>query len=79
MSGADDLDQAAELTQRMNDSAVARVQKLARPEQVQRPDGTWPHPDCDDCGDPMVEGRLALGKIRCVICQSALERRRAGL
>lgn len=79
MNGADDLDQAAELTQRMNDSAVARVQKLARPEQVRNADGTWPHPDCDDCGGEIIEGRLLMGKIRCIACQIALERRRAGL
>ena len=79
MSGADDLDQAAELTQMMNDSAIAQVQKLAKPEQVQNADGTWPKPDCDDCGGEMVPGRLKLGKIRCVHCQGALERRRAGL
>lgn len=38
------------------------------------------HPDfdgssCIECGDEIPEGRLALGKIRCVICQSAREKR----
>lgn len=79
MSGADDLDTASELSQLMNDSAVARIQKLAKPEQVRNPDGSWPHPECDDCGGEIIEGRLMIGKIRCIACQTALERRRAGL
>lgn len=38
------------------------------------------HPDfdgetCIDCGDDIPEGRLALGKIRCVHCQELLEKR----
>ena len=79
MSGADDLDQATELTQMMNDSAVLKVQKLAQPEQVRNADGTWPHAECVDCSDDIVMARLQMGKTRCVICQSKLERRRAGL
>jgi RNA polymerase-binding transcription factor DksA len=38
------------------------------------------HPDfdgknCLDCEEPILVERLALGKIRCVHCQSVLERR----
>lgn len=30
----------------------------------------------EDCGDEIPAGRLALGKIRCVTCQAAKEKRR---
>lgn len=38
------------------------------------------HPDfdgeaCVDCGDDIPEERLKLGRVRCVYCQSALEKR----
>ena len=29
--------------------------------------------DCVRCGDPIPEKRLALGRIRCIECQTALE------
>lgn len=40
------------------------------------------HPDfdgehCVDCDEPVVAGRLALGKVRCLDCQLLLEKRRA--
>lgn len=79
MSGADDLDHAAELTQKMNDSAVARIQKLSKPEQVRNADGSWPHPECEDCGEDIIMARLQMGRIRCVHCQALLERQRSGL
>jgi len=39
------------------------------------------HPDfdgltCVDCGDIIPAGRLQLGRVRCVECQSVTERRR---
>jgi RNA polymerase-binding transcription factor DksA len=78
MSEADDLDRAAELTQRTNDAHVHRAMQKARPEQVQRADGTWPHPECVDCDAAIPLGRLKLGRIRCVHCQEAIERGRRG-
>jgi RNA polymerase-binding transcription factor DksA len=71
---ADDLDQASELTQQLTDAYVSNVRDAARPEQVQLPDGSWPHPDCIDCGDEILPARLALGRVRCVSCQQDLER-----
>lgn len=79
MNGADDLDRAAELTQNLADYAISEVQRAARPEQVQNPDGTWPHTECVDCGDDLIKERMALGRYRCVFCQEKVERRRAGL
>jgi RNA polymerase-binding transcription factor DksA len=70
---ADDLDAASELTQQLNDAYVTNARAKARPEQVQNADGTWPKTECD-CGDPIPEGRLAMGKIRCLECQKDFEK-----
>jgi len=70
---ADDLDRAAELTLQLADAAVEEAQRAIAPQQVQLPDGSWPNPECE-CGDPIPEARLHLGRIRCVSCQEALER-----
>lgn len=74
-AGADNLDLAAELTQKLADAEVAAVRRAAAPQQVQCVDGSWPKPECE-CGEPIPEGRLKLGRIRCVDCQDALERGR---
>ena len=71
---ADDLDRASELSQRMTESSILRVQKLIKVEQVQNADGTWPVCECVGCGDDIPPLRLALAKIRCVECQTRLER-----
>ncbi len=76
---ADDLDRAAELTQQLADAAIYDVRKAAAPQQVQCIDGSWPNPDCADCGDAIPEPRLRLGRIRCVDCQDAVERGRRWL
>lgn len=70
---ADDLDRAATLTQQLADAAVAAAQRAAAPQQVQCIDGSWPNPECE-CGEPIPEARLRLGRIRCVECQERLER-----
>ena len=71
MMHADFLDQADETAQAFTDESVKKVQKALEPEK---------HPDfdgesCLDCGESIIAGRLALGKIRCVYCQAALEKR----
>lgn len=70
---ADELDVAAQLTQQLADAAVADVRRAAAPQQVQCIDGSWPNPECE-CGEPIPEARLRLGRIRCVDCQEILER-----
>lgn len=72
---ADNLDNAAELTQQVSDDAVALVRRAARPEQVQNADGSWPVTECE-CGEDIPPERLVMGKIRCVCCQTLLERER---
>jgi len=54
-------------------SEIASIRKRA--EQMNAPER---HPDfdgihCLDCDEPLVKGRLSLGKIRCVECQRILE------
>ena len=39
-------------------------------------EGKWVVPECISCYEPIVEGLLLLGKIRCVDCQSLLEKRK---
>jgi RNA polymerase-binding transcription factor DksA len=78
MSEADDIDRASDLTMQQTEDALNEVRRRAQPEQVQV-DGEWRQKECEDCGDEIPLARLNLGKIRCVHCQGALERRRAGL
>lgn len=70
----DPIDQASELSQTLNDAYVGQARAKAKPEQVQNPDGTWPHTECVDCDTEIPEGRLKLGKIRCIRCQEDIER-----
>ena len=74
---ADDLDRAADLTRQQNEAAIEEVRRAARPEQAQLADGSWPFPDCEDCDEPIPAARLAMGRIRCVTCQSIRETERA--
>lgn len=44
------------------------------PKQVKNPDGTWPDPDCIECGNPIGLERLeATGSNLCVECARAKE------
>jgi RNA polymerase-binding transcription factor DksA len=76
---ADVLDQATELTQTLTNAYISNVQDAAKPEQQRMDDGRWPITECvgpgrgDECGEPIPEARLALGKIRCLACQQDRE------
>lgn len=71
----DIIDRASELEQLHNEAHVAQAMRKAKPEQVPNPDGTWPQPDCEDCGDEIPLARLmACGSIRCIHCQTRKER-----
>lgn len=67
---SDPLDEAAELAASLVDSAVSAVRSRNVAESHPDFDGTH----CLDCDDPIPKPRLDLGKIRCVDCQSDLER-----
>ena len=75
---ADVLDAAANLTLASTATQVAHYSHLAAPEQVRNEDGTWETTECVDCGDEIEEGRLNLGKVRCLRCQALLEKKRSG-
>lgn len=74
---ADPLDQASQLTQRLNDASVTEARHLSAPEQVQNQDGTWPVTECVDCGSDLGE-RASLARVRCIHCQERVEKKRNG-
>ena len=77
---ADPLDLASEQELTSTESYIAQARAKNKPEQIQNPDGTWPETECLDCGEEIPQGRLELGKIRCIECQEFLEKRqRLGL
>jgi RNA polymerase-binding transcription factor DksA len=71
----DEVDRANELAQMETENSLYLARKKAAPEQLPRADGTYEQTDCIDCGGEIPLGRLNLGKVRCIGCQSALERR----
>lgn len=75
---ADHLDQATQTTEFLVASRTQEASDRSLPEQTQNEDGTWPHIECVDCGVDIPAGRLALGKVRCIACQSVKEKRANG-
>ncbi len=71
---SDPLDAATELTEELNSRAIANFRNAAKPET--HPDFDGEH--CIDCEDDIPQVRLAMGRVRCVTCQSILERRAQG-
>ena len=68
-NSADSLDHASDVEQAFRDAAL----KAARTEEPVPKD--FDGESCYDCGSDIPEGRLALGKFRCVGCQAAREKR----
>lgn len=69
---SDPLDEAAALSASMTEAAIEQARRANAPET---------HPDfdgesCVECGDTIPDGRLAMGKVRCVACQTKIELRR---
>ena len=67
----DEADQASMIQLAEQARAMEQIRARNMPEE---------HPDfdghsCIECGDEIPQARLDLGKIRCVHCQSALEKR----
>lgn len=71
----DPVDLASELEMAHTAHSLRQTQLANRPEQVKNEDGTWPEPDCVDCGEEIPKARLELGKVRCIHCQEFLEKR----
>ena len=72
---ADQLDTANYYAEQATEKAIAQQRLRAAPQQIQNADGSWPHPECDTCGDDIEPERLAHGMIRCFSCQDAKERK----
>jgi RNA polymerase-binding transcription factor DksA len=70
------IDKACEVEAECTAKAVEAAMKKAKPEQVQNEDGTWPTLYCVDCDEEIEKPRLLLGKVRCIACQTKLEKKR---
>jgi hypothetical protein len=67
---ADESDRATLIETARNDDALERIRARVQPET--HPDFDGVH--CVECDDALPAARLALGRVRCVVCQSAIER-----
>lgn len=75
MNNPDPLDQATQHEENQRAISEKAVRARAAPEQVQNKDGSWPVTECIDCGSDIGEGRLELGKVRCIRCQELKDRK----
>lgn len=70
------IDKACEVEAAATAKAIKAAMLRARPEQVQNEDGTWPTIYCVGCDEEIEKPRLLLGKVRCIACQTRLEKRK---
>lgn len=73
---ADEGDYATWIEQTNNEALLAEARAKAAPKQVANEDGTYPFPECVECGEDIAEGRLKLGFDTCITCATEAERRR---
>lgn len=71
-NGSDNLDHAAVIQDIMNNAGIAAAASKVAPQKHPDFDGS----NCVKCGDELPLVRLAYGRIRCVTCQTILEKRR---
>lgn len=73
----DPLDQASAVTEDLVAGAVEARRRAAAPQQEPNERGEYPHPYCveEDCGVELPIERLKLGRVRCVDCQTRIEKR----
>ena len=71
---ADLIDMAGAATALFTQLSEGAARAKAAPQQKQNADGTWPVTECE-CGVEIVPARLALGRIKCVACQTEQELR----
>lgn len=67
------LEHAEERERQVRDDAIARSTRTLAPQSHPDFNGV----DCAVCDDPLPPLRLTMGKVRCVACQTLLERKRA--
>jgi RNA polymerase-binding transcription factor DksA len=76
MHHPDPVDNATDLAHTARAAGVKKIQDAIKPKQYRLPDGTWPDPDCVDCGNPIGEGRLeATGSDICIECANLNEKK----
>ena len=71
---ADMIDAASAITETFNRHSEAAARAKAAPQQRQTAGGRWRGTECG-CGVEIVPARLALGRIKCVACQTEQELR----
>lgn len=71
----DEVDRANELAEMETANSLYLARKKAAPEREPDANGNYPDMECVDCGGEIAAGRLRLGKVRCIGCQTELERR----
>lgn len=80
---ADPVDQGSKHAERERRMRELAAREKAKPEQVKalNEDGVlaWPTETCVRCEEDIEEGRLELGYIRCIKCQTLKERKEKGL
>ena len=77
----DPVDQASAQTDAWNVDMVSRLRRAAAPQQPIPEDGkSFKYTRCveEDCGEDLPIERLMAGRIRCVDCQSRLEKQQKG-
>lgn len=72
----DVLDRASELEMAETQSSINRISAKVQQKQRPRPDGTYEHEDCEDCGSDIGAERLkvAANNHLCIHCAEARER-----
>lgn len=65
---ADSLDHASEVEEEFREAALQQMKHAMRPPK------DFDGKTCTDCGEDVVQGRLALGLWRCLECQQKIER-----
>ena len=68
---ADEIDMSSEMEMAFTEKAIQAAVSGLRPEHHADFNGT----DCVECEDPLPELRITNRRIRCVACQTAIERR----
>lgn len=68
---ADEIDDAQTVNELHQEVSLAEARAKTAPET--HPDFDGKH--CVECGEEIPPGRLALGKVRCVECQTVIEKK----
>jgi RNA polymerase-binding transcription factor DksA len=71
---SDPIDQGTDLAAKFVAESVRVQAAKSRPQQVKDANGRWPITLCVSCGDDIVPKRLEYGYIRCIECQTDLEK-----